>query len=144
MKPRNSGKWNDLVQARAAGETLVSWSQRTGTAYSTVLSWSGTARFKAEVLAIQAAAVESTIDKLRAGMPALADELVSIGKHGRSESTKVQAIQATIDNMIKLESHAKLRAEVAELMAKVSRLEETHGSANGTAFTRTGWTESES
>jgi hypothetical protein len=129
MKPRNPGKWQDAVQAVASGETLLAWSQRTGSSYATARSWSCTPKFKAEVLALQAAAVESTIGKLRAGMPELADELVGIGKHGRSESTRVQAIQATIDNMIKLESHVKLRAEVAELHEKVALLIATQAGA---------------
>lgn len=131
MKPRNSGKWHDAVLAVARGDTLLEWSQRTGTSYATARSWSVTPDFKRDVLAVQDAVLDSAVAKLNAASGELADNLVGIAKTARSESTRVQAIQASWDNMIKLESHAKLRAEVAELRGMVSQLMETQ--SGGTA-----------
>jgi hypothetical protein len=129
MKARTPGKWQELVEAVARGETVVSWCQSTGTSYRTAKEWSRTGKFKAEVLAAQTAVLESAIAKLNAASGLLADELVSLSRTARSESTRIAAIQASWENMIKLESHTKLRAEVAELRAEVDRLMETHSVA---------------
>jgi hypothetical protein len=142
MKARNSGKWQDAVQSVARGETLLAWSQRTGTSYATARSWSVTPQFKHDVLAVQAAVLDSAVAKLNAASGECADELVSLSRNARSESTRVMAIQATWDNMIKLESHAKLRAEVAELRAAVTRLMETKTSASEPPLARPGEPES--
>jgi hypothetical protein len=129
MKAHKNPKWFDAVQAVARGETLVSWSAKTNTPYSTAVSWSCSPEFKAAVGGIQTQVLNDTVSKLNAASSDLADALVEIARTARSDSTRLAAIESGWANLVKLESHSRLRAELNELRDAVAKLAEQHANA---------------
>jgi len=98
-RKRTESKLESLALAVAVGESVSSWSKRTGTALRTARTWSSLPETRAMVREIRARLLDRAIGKLASGSAGAEAVVLKLAAGAESEQVRLSAARAVLNDL---------------------------------------------
>jgi len=112
-----------LAVAIAAGQSIASWCRETGAKKRSAYRMAKTPECQELVRKIRSRAIDRAIGRLARHAAKSVDQIVKLSSSAESEAVRLNAARAVLADLLAVQGHAELEAEIRELKQRLDAQE---------------------
>jgi hypothetical protein len=119
-KINNEDRKAQLALALAGGATIIDWAEKNNVRERTAYRWATSREVRDQVEAIRRDALEQAIGRLSGNAGGAAEQIIRLAGEAASESVRLQASRAVLDELMTVTSFAALERRMSEVERRLA------------------------